>query len=218
MFRVIILSQWKWSRLALAIVTVVAFALPLLTVQSVGLPGGGQRAVTQQLDAVASWSVWYPFLALTAGLLLAMTAWGNDHRGRHVYSLTLPIPRWQYALLRYGAGVVLLAAPIVMLWIGALVATTTATIPPGLHAYPTALAFRFLIAAVVAYSVFFSISAGSSRTAGYVLGIIVGLFLIQFLLALAETRFNLLQTIFDRLLVWPGPLEPFTGRWMLIDV
>jgi hypothetical protein len=218
MFRIILLTQWKWSRLALGIVTLVVFALPLLTVQYASQAGVTQWDSRELLNAVQSWSAWYPFLALTAGLLLAMTAWGNDHRGHHVYALSLPVPRWQYALLRYGAGAALLALPVVVLWIGALLATSTATIPPGLHAYPNALAFRFLIAAVLAYSIFFSISAGSARTAGYVLGVVAGLFLIQFLLTLADSRVNILQAIFDRLLIWPGPLEPFTGRWMLIDV
>jgi len=29
---------------------------------------------------------------------------------------------------------------------------------------------------------------------------------------------NLYELLFDRAITWPGPLEIFTGRWMLIDV
>jgi hypothetical protein len=135
-----------------------------------------------------------------------------------VYALSLPLPRWHYALLRFTAGAVLMAAPIVALWIGALLATATAQIPPGLQAYPNALALRFALAALTAYAVFFAISSGTTRTAGYVLSIIAALFVAQLLLGAAGLSENIIHVLFDRVITWPGPLEIFTGRWMLIDV
>lgn len=218
MFRAILYTQWKWSRVAVLLTTVVAFTIPVLSVQAAGIADPTPWNAVDVLGTVQGWSAWYPFLALAIGLLGATTAWNQDHRGKHVHALTLPIPRWHYVLLRYGAGAVLLGASVFALWIGALVATSTATIPPGLESYPTALAFRFGLAVLVAFSLFFAISAGSTRTAAYVLFAIGGLLLIQLLLALANVDVNVVSPIFDRLITWPGPFEIFTGRWMLIDV
>src|SRR5205823_857995 len=109
----------------------------------------------------------YPVLAAALGLLVAIATWAPDHRGRHVHALSLPLPRWRYVLLRFGAGATLLAAPIVAVSAGALLATWSATIPAGLQGYPGALAIRFALAVLVAYAVFFAVSAGTARTAGF---------------------------------------------------
>src|SRR5260370_29605065 len=97
---------------------------------------------------------------------MAIAAWAADHRGRHIHALTLPIERWRYVLLRFGAGFVLLAAPIAAVLIGASLAVLTATLPPGLQAYPVALAVRFPFAVFVAYAVFFAVWAGRGRPSG----------------------------------------------------
>ena len=218
MFRMILFTQWKWSRLALLLGVFGAFLLPILSVQRAGDPEVGPWQARELLAVVQSWSVLYPALATTIALVLALTAWGPDHRGRHVYALSLPVPRWHYALQRYSAGIVLLSAPALAVWLGALLAVSTASIPTGLHAYPGALALRFVLALAVAYSVFFAITAGTTRTAGYVLAGIGAVITVQVLLLAAGLKVNLLPFIGDRVLLWPGPLEIFSGRWMLIDV
>lgn len=218
MFRMILYTQWKWARLAVLLGVFAAFALPLLSVQSAGNPDPSGWEARMLLSAVQSWSVLYPALATAIGLLVALAAWGSDHRGRHVYALSLPVPRWHYALLRFGAGAILLAAPALVLWLGAQLAAGTASIPAGLHAYPGALGVRFALALAVAYAVFFAITAGTTRTAGYVLAIVGGVIVIQVLASAAGLSLNLVPFLGDRLLLWPGPLEIFSGRWMLIDV
>ena len=218
MFRMILYTQWKWSRLVVLPAVLAGFALPLLSVQLATRTELNRWQVRGLLDSVASWGVFYPVLAATLAVLLAITAWGSDHRGKHVYALSLPVPRWHYALLRLGAGAVLLVAPVVALWIGALLATASASIPAGLHADPTALALRFALATLVAYTIVFSISAGTTRTAGYILAAVAVVFAVQVLVKVAGVNINLVGTIIDRIQIWPGPLEIFTGRWMLIDV
>lgn len=218
MFRAILYTQWKWSRLVVLLAVLAGFALPLVSVQLATGRELDRWQVRGLLDSVGSWGVFYPVLAAYLAVLLATTAWGSDHRGKHVYALSLPVPRWHYALLRLGAGAVLLVAPVVALWIGALLATASATLPAGLHAYPTALALRFALAALVAYTIMFSISAGTTRTAGYILAAVAVVFTVQVLAKVAGVNINLVGTIIDRILIWPGPLEIFTGRWMLIDV
>ncbi len=218
MFPMILFTQWKWSRLTLLPLVVTAFALPLLSVQRAGNPQTTPWDARLMLNAIQAWGVGYPVLATTIALFIAMTAWSADHRGRHVYALSLPIPRWHYALQRFGAGAILLGAVAIALWLGALLAAGTASIPAGLHAYPTAIAVRFALALFVAYSVFFAITAGTTRTAGYVLAILGGLIVAQVLAAAAGLDIRLIPFLGDRLILWPGPLEIFSGRWMLIDV
>jgi hypothetical protein len=113
---------------------------------------------------------------------------------------------------------VLLLIPAIALLLGALLAAATASIPAGLQAYPAGIALRFGLALAVAYAVFFAITAGTARTAGYVLAVIAGIIVVQVFAAAMGAQFRLIPFIGDRLLLWPGPLEIFSGRWMLIDV
>ncbi len=218
MFRVILYAQWKWSRLIVVVGTIAAFALPIISVQ--GATGGEASPLHAQelLRAVQSWGTLYPVLAAALGLLVAIATWAADHRGRHVHALTLPVPRWRYVLLRFGAGTTLLAAPVLAVLVGALLATATATIPSGLQGYPVALALRFAVAVLVAFAVFFAISAGTARTAGIILGTMAALVLVQVLASLASIPLNLVDVLQVVVLNWPGPLAVFTGRWMLVDV
>lgn len=218
MFRQLLYTQWKWSRLVLLVVVFTGFALPILSVQGVHEDAAGRFDIQRMLGSVQGWGLLYPLLAAAVSLALALTTWGPDHRGRHIYALSLPVPRWQYALLRFGAGCTLLAVAVLAVWLGALIATSLARIPAGLQAYPTTLALRFGLAALVAYAAFFAISAGTNRTAGLILGVIGGLVLAQLILIAFDVNANFLGTLVFRLFIWPGPLEIFTGRWMLIDV
>jgi len=218
MFRVILYAQWKWSRLVITLGTVAAFMLPVLSVQGAARDTASPLRAGELLSLVQSWGVLYPVLAAALGLLVAMATWAPDHRGRHVHALSLPVPRWRYALLRFSAGLVLLAAPALALLVGAVLATHLAAIPSGLEGYPVALGFRFAVAVLVAYAVFFAISAGTTRTAGVILAVIGGLILVQVLVSAADVHLDLLTPLLTVSLNWPGPLAIFTGRWMLIDV
>src|SRR5256885_8653058 len=201
MFRAILGTQWKWSRLIVVMGTVSGFAIPLLSVQGAARDRSALQA-QDLLRAVQSWGSVYPLLAAALGLLMAMAAWAADHRGRHIHALTLPLARWRYVLLRFGPGFVLLAAPIAAVLIGSSLAVLTATLPPGLQAYPIALAVRFAFAVFVAYSVFFAVSAGTARTAGIFLGGIAALVLVPGGARIAKLEFKLGEA---------APAGPFLG-------
>jgi hypothetical protein len=218
MFQMILYTQWKWSRLIVGLGTVAAFALPIISVQGAARAGRNPAATLDLLQAMQSWGVLYPVLAAALGLLVAITTWAPDHRGRHVYALSLPVPRWHYVLLRFGAGLVLLAAPALALLSSSLLATASATLPAGLQAYPIALALRFALAVILAYAVFFAVSAGTQRTAAIILGVVGGLIAVQVIARVANVDLDLLAWGQVAILNWPGPLAIFTGRWMLIDV
>jgi len=218
MFKALLYSQWKWARIIIVLGTLAGFALPVLSLQGAARADRGALQAQDLLHAVQSWGTLYPLLAAALGLLVAITTWAADHRGRHVHALTLPLPRWRYVLLRFAAGMTLLAAPIVAVLMGAVLAAVMATIPAGLQAYPIALALRFALAVLVAYAVFFAISAGTARTAGIILGAIATVVLVQLVASIANLQLDLISTMQVVLLQGLGPLAVFTGRWMLVDV
>ena len=218
MFQQILLTQWRWGRTAVLFLALAGFAIPMLTVQSLGDPTITRWRVAEALSDVQRWGLLFPLLAGGTGLFLALIAWGPDHTGRHVYALSLPLPRWHYALLRFGAGGVLLAIVTGGVLLGALVSVATASLPQGLQGYPFALALRFALAGFLAYAAFFAVTAGTNRTAGYILAGLSGLILAQVILSAAGTETDFLFWILERVFLWPGPFEVFTGRWMLIDV
>jgi len=218
MFRAILYSQWKWSRLIVAVGTIAGFALPLVSLQGAARADRSPLEAEALLHAVQAWGVLYPLLAAALGLLVAIVTWAPDHRGRHIHALTLPLARWRYVLLRFATGATVLAGPILGVTIGALIAVAAATLPPGLHGYPLALAVRFALAALVAYALFFAVSAGTARTAGIILGVIGAIVVVQVFASVANLELNLADHLQMVLTNWPGPLAVFTGRWMLIDV
>ena len=217
MFKAILFQQWKWTRLIVALSTVAAFAIPLFSVRG-SAPTLEHNDAARFLGDVQTWGILYPVLAGALGVLLAITLWTPDHRGRHVYSLALPIPRWRFVMYRYLAGLGLLAAPVLGLVLGTLLASSMTALPTGLHTYPLALSLRFALAVLVAFTLFFAVSSGTARTAGTILGGIAALVVVQVLLSAAGSQTDILMPIVNVLLTAPGPFAIFTGRWMLVDV
>jgi len=217
MYLAILGSQWRWSRLVVGFGTVAGFALPVLSLQG-ATRGQGAMPPDALLRLLQSWGILYPLLAALLGLLVAMAAWAPDHRGRHVHALSLPVPRWQYVLLRLAAGLTVLVPPVVAVLAGALLATSTAVIPAGLQGYAWALGLRFALAVLIAFSVFFAISGGTARTAGVILSLLALVLVVQLMVSAAGVELNLVGEVVQVMLDWPGPLAIFSGRWMLIDV
>lgn len=218
MFRAIVATQWKWSRMMVLLAVVAGFALPLLTLQSAHTSLFGAADPRQFLSAIAMWSPAYALASSGLGLLVALIAWSPDHRGRHVYALTLPVPRWRYALMRFAAGALFLVPPTAALLAGALLASRSGAVPVGLHAYPVAMTLRFGFAALVAFAIFFAIASATVRTAGWILGSFAVLVGAQLLLSNFGTDVDLLGRFANVVFVSPGLLAVFSGQWMLIDV
>jgi len=214
MFRMIAMTQWKWTRAVILIATVLAFSLPIASLQRAQFAYNAYYFV----ESVQNWGVWYALLAAGAGLLAALAAWAHDQRGRHVYALSLPVSRSRYVMMRLAAGALFLLIPVLALLFGGIVATAISNIPPGLRAYPLALAFRFLLATIVAYALFFAIGAATQKTAGILLGALAVIVLVQYGFSMAEVKFDLFHTVYEFLFSAPSVFSVFTGRWALVDV
>jgi hypothetical protein len=213
MFTAMLATQWRWTRSVALLLALAGFAIPLASVRSASAHADPQLFLT----TIESWGAVYALLSLGVGLLIALAAWGNDHQGRHVYALSLPIPRSRYVLLRFVAGCVLVAPAVAGVLAGALTASLGA-IPPGLHVFPFALTLRFAFCALLGFALFFAVGAATTRTAAIVLGLMGGVVFAQYLLSLTGASFNLLEFLGNALFVSPGLLSVFSGRWMLVDV
>ncbi|HVX40476.1 MAG TPA: hypothetical protein VHB25_12970 [Gemmatimonadaceae bacterium] len=213
-WRVVLDTQWAWTRGVLLLGSIVAFALPLVALDM----AVGAKSEVAFIGTMQAWSIGYALTAGGMGLLIAIATWSYDHRLRHVYALTLPIARWRYVLQRYTAGLALLALPTIALLAGAEIASHSSAVPTTLHAYPVALTLRFAFATLVAYSIFFGISSATARTAGYVLGAIALVIVAQTVLSAAGSSVSVIGRVSDIVFATPGVLAVFSGRWTLIDV
>ena len=225
MFTEVLRAQWKWCGGVMLLCGVAAFAIPILSMRNTEIeatPGTAELvrsvAANQMLNVMERWGPLYTLLAASIGLVVATLAWAADHRGRHVYALVLPIARWRFVMMRYCSGAIMLLIPSVLLLAGAFLATSSSVIPEGLTAYPVALAVRFALAALVAYSLFFAISSGTTKTALFVLAPIGVLLVADLVSAMTGAEPDYLANTVWVLLTWPGVLEVFTGRWLLVDV
>ena len=218
MFTQILWTHFKWSRAILAAFAVIAFATPSLAWRigdtgSYGAPG--PVAVMMGFSAVG------PILIVTAillGFLVVAHIWNIDGAAKHVYPLSLPIPWKSYVTMRFGAGALSLLVPAAALWLGSLLAISLVEVPASLNVYPGTLALRFLLGALLAYSLSFLLQYLAGRRAPVVL---LTLLVSGVALPLALSLFGneaLLLSIGRLLTEWPGPLAVFATEWRLIDV
>ena len=213
-WRAVMEVQWKWTRALAVFGLLIGFALPLLSLRM----AAQEETLTGFVGMMARWGVAYAVIAAALGLTTAIVSWTFDHRLRHVYALTLPIPRWRYVLLRFAAGVLILAIPIAGVFAGAMIVAASALVPKELHAYRLALTLHFGFATLVAFAVFFAISAATPKTAGLILGGIALVIVADILLGAAHVNVEVVTQALNLVFSTPGLLAVFGGRWTLVDV
>ena len=219
-FKQMLYTQFKWVQAALLVLIVAAFALPIAAVQGAGTPWGAQLAASGGVfPGVLQTTVTplFPILSLITGLVIGTSAWHYDHSLKHVYSNALPVSRSNYALLRLGAAALLGMMPALAVWVGSLAATIPLELPNGIHAYPHSLAIRFGLGVLVAISASFALAASGTRVVIEAATALASLFVLA-LMASLFTDVAYMQRLADLLFDFPGPLEIYTGNWMLIDV
>jgi len=219
MLRRMLHAQWLAARLALAILALLAFALPLFTVFWGGdLATADAVLVAQWLSGSESAAALLPYLALLVGAATGFLAWSPDHAGRHVYALSLPVSRPRFVALRFACGAVLTALPAVALLAGAVLASLAVSLPEGLHAYPLQLTIRFLLVSLTIYAIIFALSIATKRAQLLTAGVIGGMILADLLLAAWNVRVGVTLQVLQWLTTWPGPLSILAGSWALFDV
>jgi hypothetical protein len=218
MFGQILYTQLKWSRSALAFMSIVAFALPAGLWRA--LHGSYYRSFSalEVLSGFSALGFMLAMLAFLTGFVLVAQAWQVDATARHVYPLSLPIPWSRYVALRFGAGAVLLVVPAIALWLGCLLVLALIQLPETLNAYPTTLALRFLLGSLVGYAVVFAVQYLSAKKAAHVFAAALLAFAVFAVTAEVTGNQAMVNRFFAILFEWPGPLAVFGSEWMLIDV
>jgi hypothetical protein len=217
MFAMMAWTQWRWTRTVVYGIAALAFVFPTLT-RFLARNFGSDENLAQVLDGFAVLGPMLGFLSLLGPFALAALPWTIDNETRHVYPLSLPVP-WQWWVgTRFAVGALSLIIPAVALWAGAVATVSVIELPPLLHAYPGALALRFLLACLVSYSLSFALQYLAGRRATQVA---VGFLVSVLLVVIAATMLGqepLLERIARYVFVWPGPLAIFVEPWTLIDV
>lgn len=217
MFSMILRTHWASTRLLVAAVALLAFLMPAFAWR-IASRGGSSVNVLQLMDGFSGLGPMLAFLALFGSFVLAVYPWTLDAETKHVYPLALPISWTRYVGMRYVAGALTLLAPALALYLGCRLALSLITLPPMLQAYPGALAVRFLLAALVAYSASFALQYLAGRRAAVVALIVV----LTFAVTLTALELTGAKGVSDAiglfLFDFPGPFGVFSQSWVLIDV
>ena len=219
MFKALFKVQWKQSGPTIVGLMLVTFAVPLLSARGLVFPESLQRVTAADIvRTMQDAGPFYALLAGAAGLAAGFLAWNADQKGRHMYALSLPVTRARYALMRFGAGAVMLILPTLAVLLGSLVAIAIIQLPDGMHAYPISLTLRFLMASYVSYAIFFAIAGASQKSAAVLLGALGAFLVFSIVISSIDVRWDVFGKVGTLLFTEPGLLSVFTGRWMLIDV
>ncbi|HET7025479.1 MAG TPA: hypothetical protein VFI39_09775 [Gemmatimonadales bacterium] len=210
MFQVILKQVWRDSRWMLLFLGACAVVITQGVVRVThGLPDNDMYGAV--LVEAQFWGLMMPVLAFFAALLLAIITWWPDRRGWWVYALTLPIERARYALMRAAAGGVMLGALALLFWVAAIVATSQAVVPDGLHFYAGTIALRFALALLVCHALWTMLSLTGRPAAWAVVGIVVVSIGCELL------GIHAVSWVVNALTGQWSPLHILGGRWMLID-
>lgn len=220
--------HWKALRWPLALLAVLAFALPLISTARLVTAVEAFRDAGARVEPMWSagqlggeWRELYPILAAATGFLVALGVWYRDHRQEHVYALSLPISRPRYVLLKMAAGATLLVPVATAFFVGALVLAAGLDLPEWIHAYPGRLALQFLLAMLLMYALMFAFAAGTVPTALKTLTAVTILLVLVLVLpalyggspsGLVDRAWSLAA----RLLT--GPFRVFSVSWSLVGV
>jgi hypothetical protein len=228
MFAQLLALHWKAARWFMLPLVLLCFGLPQLavrTAESVMEAGNEFAGSAEMLSILQGWLPLFPLLALLSGVFAGLTAWTWDHGTRHVYALSLPVSRREYALLKLSAGAVVLLLPTLAILAGLLMVALLADIPEGLRIYAFSFTTRFLLASMLSYALLFALAAGTMRTtiylgSAFVIVLVFGSIFTSVLEDMIMQRGLLspVAMLHHALVNWAGPFSVFGGSWMFIDV
>jgi hypothetical protein len=154
--------DWERRR-GLLLLTSAAFAL--VPVIALALLASGRRRV----DGISG-----ILLSQNAGVLLmgvvclgalgwGAGTWADERRGSWIYGLSLPLSRVHLFGLRYVAGLVWLAVPLLLLGLSAALVARAPELPAGVYAYPGAFFRWAALTGWFLYTLMFVLSARFER-------------------------------------------------------
>lgn len=217
MFAMVLRTQWNWTRATVIGFAALAFVFPALAWRLASAGSGGPDSL-QVMDGFAALGPMLGFLSLLGPFVLAALPWGIDHETKHVYPLSLPISWTRWVSMRFAAGALTLLVPALALYLGSRLTLSMLELPPLLRGYAGALAFRFLLACLVAYGLTFALQYLAGKRAALVTLVLLLVFSALLMglavLGMSDVAESIGRAVFE----WPGPLAIFVEPWTLIDV
>ncbi|MHB8838955.1 MAG: hypothetical protein ACYC7F_08395 [Gemmatimonadaceae bacterium] len=220
MFRAVFYTQWKWARPVILLAVLVAGYIPVEAMRAMPYKAAGTYHIPSLYYGIVGASSFYQLLALAVAVVVAISAWQADGQRQHVYALSLPVPRWQFVLLRFGAGAALLGIVAAAVGVFGGIATAIAPLPPMLHAYPVGLAFRFWLGSLVPFALIFALLSSNPKRVRLLVAAVATIVVVDMMLAamgLTEKPV-VVGWFFDAVYSGQGPLAAFLSKWMLVDV
>lgn len=220
MFRAVLYTQWKWTRPAILLAVLIAGYIPVTALHSMPYKAADTYYIPMLYREITAASTYYQWLALFVAVIVAISAWQADGHRQHVYALSLPVPRWQFVLLRFGAGAALLGVVAAAVGLFGGVAAAIAPLPPMLHAYPFGLAVRFWLGSLIPFGLIFALLVSNPKRVRLVVAGVATIILVDMALAAMGLidKPVVMGTIFDAVYSGRGPLAAFLSKWMLVDV
>lgn len=220
MFRAVLATQWKWARPVILLGVLLAGWIPVEALRSTAYRTADTYYIPSLYNSIAMASTMYQLLALAVALVVAFSTWQADSLRQHVYALSLPIARWQFVLMRFGAGAVLLGAVAVAVGVFGGIASAIAPLPAMLHAYPVGLAVRFWLGSLIPFGLIFALIASNPTWIRFVVVAFATIVVVDLLLRAFGITQNtiVMQWIATSVFGPSGPLAAFLSRWMLVDV
>ena len=217
MYRHMFTVQWKWARAPLAALCVLGMMVPALAMR-VGLTSYVNQTPNDLVVFTAALGLGLAFLAVVTGIAVQAAGSWPDVQGKYVYALSLPIAWRRYLFYRTAIGLTLLLLPALAVWIGGALAVATVPLPSTLHTFAGGVAFRFLLASVVSFSVWTALVQLSGRRVTLVALLVLLAVIVLPLLASALGADLGTPGFWNGLINPPSPLSVFFSRWALIDV
>ena len=220
MFRAVLYTQWKWSRPAILLAVLVAGYIPVAALRAMPYKSADTYYIPSLYRSIAAASTYYQWLALFLAVIVAISAWQADGHRQHVYALSLPVPRWHFVLLRFGAGAALLGVVAAAVGLFGGVACAIAPLPPMLHAYPFGLAVRFWLGSLIPFGLIFALLVSNPKRVRIVVAGVATIIAVDMALAAmgATGKPVVIEAFLDAIYAGRGPLAAFLSKWMLVDV
>ncbi len=217
MFKQMFAVQWRFTRKAIAAVSVLVAILPALTMRmsAMSTVNYTPRGLVQQ--SIALGFTLAMFATLT-GMFVYEATWRSDISGKNVYLLSLPITWRQFMLNRLSGALLLLLLPALCLWVGGVIGTAFVPLPPTLHVYALGVAFRFFLASALTYCLWSALVQFSGKKATLVfLAVLLLAIFIPVIISITGVTVPT-ETIFRWISNPPSPVSVFFSRWAIIDV
>jgi hypothetical protein len=155
--------------------------------------------------------------AIALGLYASIGTTEGDNSTKHIYALSLPVPRWHYLLLRFTAGLITVVVGTACWFAVDALLVLAISLPDGMQTYPFAINLRVLFAGALTFAVLYWLTIAGTRGIGALVIALLLLFAVSATSA-GVAHSTTSRVMWDILLAPASPLRIFLGPWSLIDV